>query len=411
MFGSSSAGPPAPDGPAPAGRGGTVPAGRGGTVTAPAGPAPRPARRPDRPDLAAALPTFPWDTIAEFKATAAAHPDGIVDLSIGTPVDRVPMAIRSALSDASDSPGYPQVHGTPELRHAYADWLARAHGVTVDAGDVLPTIGSKELIASLPGQLGLGADDTVVIPQLAYPTYEVGVRMAGATLLRADSLTAIGPEPVSLLWLNSPSNPTGKVLPPEHLAKVVGWARSRGVLVAADECYLDLGWEATPLSILHPDVSGGDHSGLLAVHSLSKRSNLAGYRLGFVSGDPMLVHRLLELRKHLGAIVPGPIQAAGVAALSDDAPVLVQRERYAQRRAVLSEAFARAGFTAEESQAGLYLWCTRGEPAAESVAWLAERGILVAPGTFYGPTGGQHVRVAFTATDERVAAAAGRLAH
>ncbi len=363
----------------------------------------------DRPDRAAALPAFPWDTLEEAKRVALAHPDGLVDLSVGTPVDRVPVAIRAALADASDAPGYPQVHGTPELRRAYAAWLARSHGVVVDPVEVLPTIGSKELVASLPGQLGFGPGDTVVIPQLAYPTYEVGVQMAGATVLRADSLTAIGPERVAMIWLNSPSNPTGKVLPVEHLAKVVAWARARGVLVASDECYLDLGWDVTPLSILHPDVCGGDHTGLLAVHSLSKRSNLAGYRLGFVSGDPELVARLLRLRKHLGAMVPAPVQAAGVAALDDDAPVLAQRGRYQARRAVLTAAFERAGFRVEESAAGLYLWCTRGESAAESVAALAERGILVAPGTFYGPTGAQHVRVAFTATDERVAAAAARL--
>lgn len=395
MFGSSSTTVPAP---ADQRRGGA--------------PDPADAGAPASPDGSAGsrLPAFPWDTIEGFKAVAAAHPGGIVDLSVGTPVDRVPMPIRSALADASDWPGYPQVHGTPALRHAYCDWLARAHQVTVDPEDVLPTIGSKELVASLPSQLGLGAGDTVVIPELAYPTYEVGVRVCGATVLRADSLTAIGPERVSLLWLNSPSNPTGKVLPVEHLAKVVAWARSRGVVVASDECYLDLGWDVTPLSILHPDVCGGDHTGLLAVHSLSKRSNLAGYRLGFVSGDPKLVRRLLALRKHLGSIVPGPVQAAGVPALSDDAPVLVQRQRYERRRDVLTRAFDGAGFTVQESQAGLYLWCTRGEAAADSVAWLAERGILVAPGTFYGPSGAQHIRVAFTATDERVAAAADRLA-
>ena len=375
----------------------------GGPSTAAGG-----ARSP-RPDPSAALPAFPWDTIEEFKRTAQAHPDGIVDLSVGTPVDPVPVAIRRALADASDAPGYPQVHGTPELRGAYSAWLDRAHGVTVDPRHVLPTIGSKELIASLPGQLGLGTGDTVVIPQLAYPTYEVGVRMAGASLIRADALTSIGPERVAMIWLNSPSNPTGKVLPVEHLRKVVTWARARGVVVASDECYLDLGWDVTPLSVLHPDVCGGDHTGLLAVHSLSKRSNLAGYRLGFVSGDPALVGRLLALRKHLGAIVPAPVQAAGVAALEDDAPVLVQRGRYTQRRAVLAEAFGDAGFAVNESEAGLYLWCTRGEPATESVAWLADRGILVAPGTFYGPTGSEHIRVAFTATDERVAAVAKRL--
>jgi succinyldiaminopimelate transaminase len=374
----------------------------------PAHPEARP-RSTARPDPAATLPAFPWDTIETFKATAAAHPGGIVDLSVGTPVDHVPVPIRAALADASDSPGYPQVRGTAELRHAYADWLARSHGVDVDPDDVLPTIGSKELVSSLPAQLGMGPGDTVVIPQLAYPTYEVGARMAGAQVLRADSLTAIGPEPVSLIWLNSPSNPTGKVLPAEHLAKVVSWARARGVLVASDECYLDLGWETPPLSILHPDGCGSDHRGLLAVHSLSKRSNLAGYRLGFVSGDPVVVRRLLALRKHLGLMVPMPVQAAGVVALGDDAPVLVQRSRYAQRRDVLAEAFGAAGFTVQESQAGLYLWCTRGEPALDSVEWLAERGVLVAPGTFYGPSGARHIRVAFTATDERVAAAATRL--
>jgi succinyldiaminopimelate transaminase len=329
---------------------------------------------------------------------------------VGTPVDHVPVPVRAALADAADSPGYPQVHGTAALRRAYADWLARSHGVDVDPDDVLPTIGSKELVSSLPAQLGLGPGDTVVIPQLAYPTYEVGARLAGAQLLRADSLTAIGPESVSLIWLNSPSNPTGAVLPPDHLAKVVSWARARGVVVASDECYLDLGWETTPLSILHPEVCGGDHSGLLAVQSLSKRSNLAGYRLGFVAGDPALVRRLLGLRKHLGLIVPMPVQAAGVAALGDDAPVLVQRGRYAERRAVLAQAFGTAGFTVQQSEAGLYLWCTRDEPALDSMAWLAERGVLVAPGTFYGPTGARHIRVAFTATDERVAQVAGRLA-
>jgi succinyldiaminopimelate transaminase len=365
---------------------------------------------PDRADPADALPTFPWDTIEQFKATALAHPDGIVDLSVGAPVDPVPMPIRNALADAADAPGYPQTHGTAALRSAYAAWLDRAHGVTVDPAAVLPTIGSKELVASLPAQLGFGPGDTVVIPELAYPTYEVGVRMAGADLVRADSLTAIGPGRVAMIWLNSPSNPTGKVLPPEHLAKVVSWARSRGVVVASDECYLDLGWDAMPMSILHPDVCGGDTSGLLALHSLSKRSNLAGYRLGFVSGDPRLVSRLLEVRKHLGHIVPTPVQAAGVAALTDDAPVLVQRSRYLSRRAVLADAFARAGFAVEESAGGLYLWCTRDEPALESVAFLAARGILVAPGTFYGPTGARHIRAALTATDERIAAAAVRLA-
>jgi len=330
-------------------------------------------------------------------------------LSIGTPVDRVPLPVRTALCDASEAPGYPTVHGTAALRAAYSAWLGRAHGVPdLDPVNVLPTIGSKELVSSLPTQLGIGKGDVVVIPELAYPTYEIGALMAGATVLRADSLTAIGPERVALLWLNSPSNPTGRVLPPEHLAKVVGWARSRGTIIASDECYIDLGWESTPVSVLHPDVSGGDHTGLLAVHSLSKRSNMAGYRAGFVSGDPALVARLIALRRHLGAMVPSPIQAAAASALADDGHVLAQRSRYGKRREILMDALDDARVQVK-SEAGLYLWCTRGEPAMTSVEWFADRGILVAPGTVYGPAGGQHFRVALTASDERIESAAKRL--
>ncbi|MEO7126334.1 MAG: succinyldiaminopimelate transaminase [Nakamurella sp.] len=368
----------------------------------------------ERRSPASVLPSFPWDTIAEYKTRADAHPDGIINLSVGSPVDRVPVAIRSALANASDAPGYPQVVGTPELRAAYTNWLARAHGVSVDEANVLPTIGSKELIASLPTQLGFGPGHTIVIPELAYPTYEVGALLAGATVLRAtgaDVLAGLSAQTVSMVWVNSPSNPTGAVAPPEQLARLVAWARPRGVIIASDECYLDLGWDATPASILDDDVCGGDHTGLLAVHSLSKRSNLAGYRLGFVSGDPLLVTQLATLRKHLGLIVPTPIQAAGVAALTNDAPVLAQRSRYSARREVLAAAFERAGFSIEESTAGLYLWCTRGESAAESLQWLADRGILVAPGTFYGPAGANHVRAALTAPDEQIAAVAARLAH
>ena len=226
--------------------------------------------------------------------------------------------------------------------------------------------------------------------------------------IRADSLTALGPERVSLIWINSPSNPTGRVLPVEHLTKIVTWARSRGVIVASDECYIDLGWEATPVSILHPDVCGGDHTNLLAVHSLSKRSNMAGYRAGFVSGDPALVASLISIRRHLGAMVPTPVQAAAKAALDDDGHVLAQRSRYGHRREQLRDGLETAGFQVS-AEAGLYLWCTRGEPAMRTVDWFAERGILVAPGTVYGPSGSHHVRVALTASDERVASAVGRL--
>ena len=355
------------------------------------------------------LPEFPWDGLMPARDAASKHPDGLVDLSVGTPVDRVPLPVRAALGDASEAPGYPTVHGTAGLRRAYSAWLGRAHGVpNLDPAHVLPTIGSKELVASLPTQLGLTAGDVVVVPELAYPTYEIGALMAGATVLRSDSLTAIGPERVSLFWLNSPSNPTGRVLPAEHLAKVVSWARSRGTIVASDECYIDLGWDSTPLSVLHPDICGGDHTGLLAVHSLSKRSNMAGYRAGFVAGDPALVSALIALRRHLGGMVPTPIQAAAAAALADDGHVLAQRSRYGHRRTLLIQALEALGVQVQ-SEAGLYLWCTRGEPAMVSVDWFAERGILVTPGTVYGPAGAQFFRVALTASDERVASAVGRL--
>jgi succinyldiaminopimelate transaminase len=356
------------------------------------------------------LPVFPWDTLADVSALARSHPDGIVDLSVGTPVDPVAPLIREALAAASAEPGYPTTAGTPALRASAAAALKRRYGVTGLPDDaVLPVIGTKELIAWLPTLLGLGPDDVVVVPELAYPTYEVGAQLAASQVVRADSLTQLGPQSPALVYLNSPSNPTGKVLGVEHLRKVVGWARVRGALIASDECYLGLGWDAQPVSVLHPSVCDGDHTGLLAVHSLSKTSSLAGYRAGFVAGDPAVVAELLAVRKHAGMMVPTPVQAAMVAALDDDAHEREQRERYAQRRAALLPALQLAGLTVDDSEAGLYLWATRGEPCRDTVAWLAQRGILVAPGEFYGPRGSQHVRVALTATDERIAAAVQRL--
>jgi len=360
--------------------------------------------------LSASLPVFPWDTLADVTAAARAHPDGIVDLSVGTPVDAVAPIIRDALAAASSAPGYPTTAGTPALRASAVAALRRRYGIDGLSNDaVLPVVGTKELIAWLPTLMGLDGDDVVVIPELAYPTYDVGARLAGAQVLQADSLTQLGPIRPKLVYLNSPSNPTGAVLGVDHLRKVVGWARERGVLIASDECYLGLGWDAEPLSVLHPDVCDGDHTGLLAVHSLSKTSSLAGYRAGFVAGDPAVVAELLAVRKHAGMMVPSPIQAAMVAALDDDAHEKEQRERYARRRDLLLPAVRGAGFTIEHSEAGLYLWATRGEPCRDTAAWLAERGILVAPGEFYGPRGAKHVRIALTATDERIDAAVARL--
>jgi succinyldiaminopimelate transaminase len=326
---------------------------------------------------------------------------------MGTPVDPVPAVIRAALSAGSAAPGYPLTAGTPALRDAITGWVARACGAAPGFG-VLPTIGSKELIAWLPTLLGIGPGDTVVIPTVCYPTYEVGARLAGAAVVRADSLTALGPAPVKLLWLNSPGNPTGRVLPEAHLRKVVAWARERGTVVVNDECYLSLGWEASPVSIL--SMCDGGYDNVLAVHSLSKRSNLAGYRAGFVSGDPRLVTELLEVRKHAGMIVPAPVQAAMIAALGDESHVDGQRRRYAARRALLRPALEKAGFTVEHSAAGLYLWATRDEDCWSTVDWFATLGILVSPGGFYGPAGARYIRVALTATDERVESAVRRLA-
>ncbi|MEU5807492.1 succinyldiaminopimelate transaminase [Streptomyces sp. HUAS TT3] len=361
--------------------------------------------------VSARLPVFPWDKLEPYKATAAAHPDGIVDLSVGTPVDPVPQLIRSALVAAADSPGYPTVWGTPALRDAITGWLRDRLGASA-AGhrNVLPVVGSKELVAWLPTQLGLGAGDKVAYPRLAYPTYEVGARLCGAEAVVYDDPTELDPAGIKLLWLNSPSNPTGKVIPKDELVRIVAWARRHGILVFSDECYLELGWEAEPVSVLHDDVCGGSYEGLVAVHSLSKRSNLAGYRAAFIAGDADVLGELLEIRKHGGMMTPAPVQAATVAALGDDAHVEEQRARYAARRDALRAALVAHGFRVDHSEASLYLWVTRDEPCWDTVAHLAALGILVAPGDFYGEAGAQHVRVAFTATDERVEAAVKRLA-
>jgi succinyldiaminopimelate transaminase len=360
--------------------------------------------------LASALPDFPWDTLAAAKARAEAHPGGLVDLSVGTPVDPTPAIGVDALVRAANSPGYPLTSGTVALREVITTYLRRRWGAEpLTPAATLPVIGTKELVAWLPSLLGLGADDLVVIPTMAYPTYAVGATIAGCQLLAADDLEQLGDVRPALVWLNSPSNPTGETLSADVLRARVSWARERGAVVASDECYGEFGWEADPVSVLNPSVSGGSLAGVLAVHSLSKRSNLAGYRAGFVAGDGDVVAELLAVRKHAGMIVPRPVQEAMIDLLGDDEHVQVQRRRYLDRRAALRPALEAAGFRIEHSEGSLYLWATRGEPCRDSVDFLAERGILVAPGDFYGAAAGQFVRVALTATDERVSAAAERL--
>ncbi|GAB3300992.1 succinyldiaminopimelate transaminase [Geodermatophilus aquaeductus] len=320
--------------------------------------------------------------------------------------------LRAALAAAGDSPGYPPALGTRELREAAAAWLRRRLGVTVAdplAGDpsVIPTIGSKELVALMPTLLGL-REGTVLIPEVAYPTYEVGAVLSGLAVRRTDTPPddAAG---VVLVWLNSPGNPHGRVLSDDELRTWAAWGRAHGVPVVADECYATLGWDVQPRSLLHPEVAGEDHTGLLAVHSLSKQSTAAGYRAGLLSGDPGLVRQVWEVRRHLGLLVPGPVQAAMTAALADDAHVDAQRERYRGRRERLAAAVRATGARIDHSEAGLYLWVTRDEDCWTTVDWLAGLGIVPAPGSFYGPAGSRHVRMALTATDERIDAAVQRL--
>jgi succinyldiaminopimelate transaminase len=360
------------------------------------------------------LADYPWDAVAPYAERARRHPDGIVDLSIGSPVDPTPAVIAAALAEATDAHSYPQTAGTPALREAIADWYQRRRGVPgLEAANVLPTVGSKELVALLPLLLNLGPGDAVVHPRAAYPTYEVGARLVGAEAVASDDPTE-WPVHTKLVWINSPGNPDGRVLSVDELQDAVTRAREIGAVLASDECYAELGWDApwdterVP-SVLDPGVVGDDLSGVLSVYSLSKQSNLAGYRAAFLAGDPAIVARLLTGRKHLGLMPPAPVQRAMAVALGDDAHVAAQRALYARRRALLRPAVEAAGFTIDHSEGGLYLWATEGRDAWESVERLAELGILVGPGHFYGEHFPHHVRFSLTATDERIAAAAERL--
>jgi succinyldiaminopimelate transaminase len=322
--------------------------------------------------------------------------------------------LRSALGAAGDAPGYPTALGTRELRQAAAGWLERRLGVTLadplgSVPSVIPTVGSKELVALLPTLLGLRGAGAVLIPEIGYPTYEVGAVVAGLQVRRTDTPPDDAGD-VLLVWLNSPGNPHGRVLTDDQLTTWVRWGRAHGVPVVSDECYVELGWDVTPRSLLHPSIAGDDHTGLLAVHSLSKQSTAAGYRGGLLSGDPALVRQVWEVRRHLGLLVPTPVQAAMTAALADDEHVLLQRERYGRRRAALAAAVRATGARIDHSEAGLYLWVTRDEDCWTTIDWLAGLGVVAAPGAFYGPAGARHVRMALTATDERIDTAVQRLA-
>ncbi|GAA4371466.1 succinyldiaminopimelate transaminase [Agromyces bauzanensis] len=360
------------------------------------------------------LPDYPWDLMGPYRERAAAHRDGLVDLSIGSPVDPTPAVVRDALAAATDAHAYPSTVGTPELRAEIVRWFERRRGVGgLTEANVLPTIGSKELVALLPFLLGLGEGDVVVHPRAAYPSYEMGAVLAGATAKSSDD-PAEWPEQTRLVWLNSPGNPDGRVLTIEELRAARARARELGAVIVGDECYAELGWEGrwaeerVP-SLLDPAVTGGDRRDTLAIYSLSKQSNMAGYRAAFVAGCRTVIARLTNVRKHAGLMLPQPLQHAMVAALRDDLHVAEQKERYRARRATLKSAVESAGFRVDHSEAGLYLWATEGRDAWDSLRRLADLGILGGPGHFYGVHHPEHVRLSLTATDERISSAAERL--
>ena len=352
--------------------------------------------------MAHKLPDFPWDALAPYGVIAKEHHGGIIDLSVGTPIDPTPEFIAQALRDAANSPSYPLTAGTPELRGAITEWAKKNLGATGDFS-VLPVIGSKELVAWLPTLL---AAKRVLYPEIAYPTYLVGAMLANAKATPVEVNATDWPK-ADLAWINSPSNPTGRVHSEIDYRIALDWARSTGGVVVSDECYLEFGGSRTPTSIMQ--YTDGDNRNVLSVLSLSKRSNLAGYRAAFVVGDPALIAQILEIRKHAGMMVPLPVQKAMIEALADSEHVHQQRERYNARKAELAPALTSAGFVIDFSDAGLYLWATRNEDCWESVAWLAKLGILATPGIFYGEKGSQHIRIAMTATDQQIADAAARI--
>jgi succinyldiaminopimelate transaminase len=348
------------------------------------------------------LPDFPWDALAPYGVIARKHPEGAIDLSVGTPVDPTPEFIQSAFRDAANSPSYPLTLGTPELREAITEWAKKTLGVTGEFG-VLPLIGSKEFVAWLPTFIEA---QSVLYPDVAYPTYLVGALLAEADAT-AVALDAAKWPAADMAWVNSPSNPTGRVHSESEFRSAIEWSRKNESVLVSDECYLEFGDSVTPTSILR--YTNGDNRNILAVFSLSKRSSMAGYRAAFIVGDPILIAKILEVRKHSGMMVALPVQKAMVAALSDDAHVAEQHARYNARRATLIPALIAAGFSIDHSEAGLYIWASRREDSWDSVAWLAELGIIATPGIFYGALGSQHIRIAMTATDVQIDEAARRI--
>jgi succinyldiaminopimelate transaminase len=347
-------------------------------------------------------PPYPYDRLDEISELAGKHEGGAVDLSIGTPCDPPPEAVRTALSAGDTARGYPPSIGTAAFRAAAADWIGRRLGARVDpATELAACVGTKEFVASVPQYLKLRdpSRDTVLYPAISYPTYEMGATLAGLPAVPYLTLDDISDEHAAralAIWVNSPGNPTGELA---DLAAAAQWGRARGIPVLSDECYAEFSWAAQPTTILRAGAAG-----VLAVHSLSKRDNFAGARIGFYAGDAELVHYLREVRKHAGLMPPGPVQEAAVLALADDAHVDAQRARYLRRLRRLVDVLGALGYPATMPAGAFYLWV----PAPDGDAWQAAQdvaarvGMVVAPGEFYGPHGTGFFRVAAVAPDERI---------
>ncbi|MFN2518436.1 MAG: aminotransferase class I/II-fold pyridoxal phosphate-dependent enzyme [Jatrophihabitantaceae bacterium] len=354
-------------------------------------------------------PPYPYERLGEVIALAREHDGGAVDLSIGTPCDPAPPEVIAALCAADTARGYPPSIGTLALRAAAADWLARRLGATVDpATELAACIGSKEFVASTPQYLKLRdpSRDTVLYPAISYPTYAMGATLAGCRSIAYRSLEDIAENDADralCIWVNSPGNPTGELA---DLPAAAAWGRARAVPVLSDECYAEFTWTGVATTILRSGPAG-----VLAVHSLSKRDNFAGARIGFYAGDAELVHYLREVRKHAGLMPPGPVQAAAVIALGDDAHVEAQRACYLGRLHRLQQLLGTAGYPVELPAGAFYLWAAA--PAGD--AWAAARdlarraGIVVSPGEFYGSVSTGHFRVAAVQSDDRIDLVAARL--
>lgn len=368
----------------------------------------------DRDAVGFEPPPYPYDRLDAFQKLAAQHEGGIVDLSIGTPCDPPPAAVVAALGGSGSERGYPASIGSEALRRSIARWMARRFSIDVPLSRIAACIGTKEFVATTPQYMKLRRPnrDTVLYPAVAYPTYEMGATLAGLRAVpvgvtaegRMD-LDSVGPEDIEralMLWVNSPSNPTGAL---DDLEAAARWGRTHGVPVFSDECYTEFTWSGPSASILQHGLEG-----VVAVHSLSKRSNLAGVRVGFYAGDAEIVEYLKEVRKHAGFMVPGPAQAAGVAALDDDDHVTQQRDRYRWRLEHTAEVLSRwSGLSIDMPNGGFYLWFDA-EDAWDFTERLArEAGALVSPGDFYGTGGSRFVRVAVVQPDAAIKTVARRL--